>query len=252
LASSSHILSMIDGKPYRTLRPHLATYGLTNGDYRNAISSQLITDGGAGQYRVPPRGCSTDWSGKKASSQEPQGGEGAAVVAPSTMQRVTPVKLSSAEDGAPSSDKKAVGLTILKRGSGPNDGSSIATPASASAAQMAEGKSSGTMMPRRCEKLSLFATRTGENQHKSRRPYAVTSTADPRTSTEREGPSWSMATASGGQAHLAVADRATEPTQQDESVNGGTSTRLTLMDAIARKRAVRASYNSTVIKLAPQ
>jgi predicted transcriptional regulator len=34
LASRDHIISMIDGKPYKTLRRHLATYGLTPDDYR--------------------------------------------------------------------------------------------------------------------------------------------------------------------------------------------------------------------------
>ncbi|WP_255586455.1 MucR family transcriptional regulator [Hephaestia mangrovi] len=34
LASKDHIISMIDGKPYRTLRRHLATHGLTPEDYR--------------------------------------------------------------------------------------------------------------------------------------------------------------------------------------------------------------------------
>ncbi|EZP56491.1 ROS/MUCR transcriptional regulator family protein [Sphingomonas sp. RIT328] len=34
LASRDHIISMIDGKPYRTLRHHLATNGLTPDEYR--------------------------------------------------------------------------------------------------------------------------------------------------------------------------------------------------------------------------
>ena len=34
LASRDHIISMIDGKPYRTLRRHLATNGLTPDEYR--------------------------------------------------------------------------------------------------------------------------------------------------------------------------------------------------------------------------
>lgn len=34
LASKDHIISMIDGKPYRTLRRHLSTNGLTPEDYR--------------------------------------------------------------------------------------------------------------------------------------------------------------------------------------------------------------------------
>ncbi|WP_267434316.1 MucR family transcriptional regulator [Sphingomonas sp. GM_Shp_1] len=34
LASKDHIVSMIDGKPYKTLRRHLATHGLTPEEYR--------------------------------------------------------------------------------------------------------------------------------------------------------------------------------------------------------------------------
>jgi len=34
LASKDHIISLIDGKPYKTLRRHLATHGLTPEEYR--------------------------------------------------------------------------------------------------------------------------------------------------------------------------------------------------------------------------
>lgn len=34
LGSKDHIISMIDGKPYRTLRRHLSTHGLTPEEYR--------------------------------------------------------------------------------------------------------------------------------------------------------------------------------------------------------------------------
>ncbi|MFV0622649.1 MucR family transcriptional regulator [Sphingomonas sp. ac-8] len=34
LASKDHILSMIDGKPYKALRRHVAAYGLTPEEYR--------------------------------------------------------------------------------------------------------------------------------------------------------------------------------------------------------------------------
>ncbi|PAX07965.1 MucR family transcriptional regulator [Sphingomonas lenta] len=35
LSSRDHIISMIDGKPYKTLRRHLATHGLTPDQYRD-------------------------------------------------------------------------------------------------------------------------------------------------------------------------------------------------------------------------
>lgn len=34
LASNDHIISMIDGKPYKTLRRHLSTHGMTPEEYR--------------------------------------------------------------------------------------------------------------------------------------------------------------------------------------------------------------------------
>jgi predicted transcriptional regulator len=34
LASPDHIISLIDGKPYKTLRRHLSTHGLTPAEYR--------------------------------------------------------------------------------------------------------------------------------------------------------------------------------------------------------------------------
>lgn len=37
LASKDHILSMIDGKPYKTLRRHLATHGFTPASYRECF-----------------------------------------------------------------------------------------------------------------------------------------------------------------------------------------------------------------------
>ena len=35
LASKDHIISLIDGKPYKTLRRHLSTHGLTPAEYRS-------------------------------------------------------------------------------------------------------------------------------------------------------------------------------------------------------------------------
>jgi predicted transcriptional regulator len=34
LASKDHLISMIDGKPYKTLKRHLSTHGLTPAEYR--------------------------------------------------------------------------------------------------------------------------------------------------------------------------------------------------------------------------
>ncbi len=41
LASKDHIISMIDGKPYKTLRRHLATHGMTPAEYRERYGLKL-------------------------------------------------------------------------------------------------------------------------------------------------------------------------------------------------------------------
>ncbi len=38
LASKDHIISMVDGKPYKTLRRHLSTHGMTPEQYRERYS----------------------------------------------------------------------------------------------------------------------------------------------------------------------------------------------------------------------
>ena len=40
LASKDHIISMIDGKPYKTLRRHLSTHGMSPEDYRQRYGLQ--------------------------------------------------------------------------------------------------------------------------------------------------------------------------------------------------------------------
>lgn len=65
LANPDHIISMIDGKPYRALRRHLTTHGLTPAEYREryglkadypmvapsytAMRSQMAKDHGLGR-----------------------------------------------------------------------------------------------------------------------------------------------------------------------------------------------------------
>jgi predicted transcriptional regulator len=41
LASKDHIISMIDGKPYKTLRRHLATHGMTPPEYRERYGLKI-------------------------------------------------------------------------------------------------------------------------------------------------------------------------------------------------------------------
>ncbi|MEC3909461.1 MucR family transcriptional regulator [Sphingobium sp. CR2-8] len=56
LASSEHILSLIDGKPYKTLKRHLSTHGLTPAQYRERyklpIDYPMVASAFAEQRRV--------------------------------------------------------------------------------------------------------------------------------------------------------------------------------------------------------
>ncbi len=47
---------MIDGKPYKTLRRHLSTHGLTPEEYRARYNPEIgLSDGRAELFRAPPR-----------------------------------------------------------------------------------------------------------------------------------------------------------------------------------------------------
>lgn len=55
LASKDHIISMIDGKPYKTLRRHLSTHGLTDVQYRERYNLRADYPMVAENYSVARR-----------------------------------------------------------------------------------------------------------------------------------------------------------------------------------------------------
>jgi predicted transcriptional regulator len=66
LASSEHILSMIDGKPYKGLTRHIAAHGLTPSEYRARYGLQAnYPDGLAELLRRAPRGREEDRLGTR-------------------------------------------------------------------------------------------------------------------------------------------------------------------------------------------
>ena len=88
LASKDHIVSMIDGKPYKTLRRHLATNGLTPDEYReryglksdypmvaaNYSESRRAMAKQSGLGRKPGQQKEEGASGRKAKAAEPAEG----------------------------------------------------------------------------------------------------------------------------------------------------------------------------------
>jgi predicted transcriptional regulator len=73
LASKDHILSMIDGKPYRTLRRHLSTHGLTPEEYRQRYNLKadypMVAESYSEQRRAMAKKIGLGAKGRAARSQ---------------------------------------------------------------------------------------------------------------------------------------------------------------------------------------
>jgi predicted transcriptional regulator len=73
LASRDHIISLIDGKPYRTLRRHLSTHGLTPEDYRRRYNLKpdypMVAESYSEQRRAMAKKIGLGAKGRAARSQ---------------------------------------------------------------------------------------------------------------------------------------------------------------------------------------
>ncbi|WP_298090859.1 MucR family transcriptional regulator [uncultured Sphingomonas sp.] len=107
LASPDHILSMIDGKPYKSLKRHLGRHGLTPADYRaryglkadypmvapgySAQRREVAQRLGLGRKKASTAPTSTDESGPVATSAAPakrnRGGSGKTSSAPAPAKQ---------------------------------------------------------------------------------------------------------------------------------------------------------------------
>ncbi len=241
LASSAHILSLIDGKPYRTLRRHLAAHGLTPESYRARYNLPtdypMIAPDYAAQRRALAQQSGLGRRGPAQTSPSEASEAGAAPAAgePATAAvgspEAAPVQATQpAQESATSSKAKA-----KKPRSKPDEG------------RVSESESNTGQGARARVKLSLFPKRSVEPE--------VQSDQDTTSGTDLESSSLPAepAVVSDRKAAAAPAPAPERPQAPDEqdSVVTGTSPRLTLMEAIARKRAVAALYNGTTIKLAP-
>jgi predicted transcriptional regulator len=85
LASKDHIISMIDGKPYKTLRRHLSTHGLTPEDYRRRYNLKadypMVAETYSAQRRDMAKKIGLGAKGRAARSQA------APAAAPATRRR---------------------------------------------------------------------------------------------------------------------------------------------------------------------
>ena len=68
LSSPDHIISLIDGKPYKTLRRHLSTHGLTPEQYRERYKLKAdYPDGREELLRAPSCDGAQDWTWRPGS-----------------------------------------------------------------------------------------------------------------------------------------------------------------------------------------
>jgi predicted transcriptional regulator len=80
LANPDYIVSMIDGKPYKTLRRHLSTNGMTPDEYRQRYGLKADYPMVAATYSESRRAMAHKIGlGRKAGAAAPQAGEAAAV-----------------------------------------------------------------------------------------------------------------------------------------------------------------------------
>ncbi len=79
LASKDHIISLIDGKPYKTLRRHLATHGLTPAEYRERYGLKADYPMVAENYSESRRAMAKKIGlGRKPGARKGDGGNGTA------------------------------------------------------------------------------------------------------------------------------------------------------------------------------
>lgn len=76
LASKDHIISLIDGKPYRTLRRHLSTHGLTPEEYRERYNLRpdypMVAESYSAQRREMAKKIGLGSKGRTARKRQPK------------------------------------------------------------------------------------------------------------------------------------------------------------------------------------
>ena len=156
LSSPEHILSMIDGKPYKTLKRHLATHGLSPDEYRERYNLPKSYPLVAPSYSEARRAVATRLGlGRKpvpAPAPAPAPAEKAPTPKPADAEVKAAPKAAPAQGGAkaqPSKAKaakpakaapKAPAKAAAKPAAKPADAAGVAAPKSAAKADKAPRK----------------------------------------------------------------------------------------------------------------
>lgn len=213
LRSPEHIVSMIDGKPYRILRRHLAAHGLTPEEYRCryglASDYPMVSPAYAAHRSALARHSGL---GRKGSMGAPEIAEARMAPEPSAPEPLAPEPMAVEPPAISPPSPPQTADQAVEAGGGRNALPEAPTQDSKPVAR-----------PR--PKLSLF----------SRGGAKAEAQPDPVGDDASAGALSEPAPSSGDQ------DTASERA----------SPRLTVMEAITRRRAVSALYNGALVRLAP-
>lgn len=269
LSSSAHILSMIDGKPYRTLRRHLAAHGLTPESYRARYQLPADYPMVAPDYAARRRALALQTGLGRGRHPDVSVSEGGAQVrercAPASDDTSVPPSAEIAADAeAARSEPASTAMT------GQDSGSlSDASNAAAAADVLAEASVTSTATTEsQSEAVAQPQAIAGEPERAKPRSGGrapeIDSSMSSRHETRRPRPTLGLFSTRRVDAEeeqalppevvpANSAPAAAPPTQsaQADPTAEVLSARLVLMEAIARRRAVAATYNGAAIKLSP-
>lgn len=151
LSSPEHILSMIDGKPYKTLKRHLATHGLSPDQYRERYNLPKNYPLVAPSYSEARRAVANKLGlGRKPVTKAPAVSEAAAPAA-------KPVAAASSALPAPASPAKTKAKAPAKKAAP----KAAAKPEGKSAEKAAEAKPAKAASPRRAKPKAAPAAAAG-------------------------------------------------------------------------------------------
>ncbi|EQB05989.1 hypothetical protein L288_11770 [Sphingobium quisquiliarum P25] len=151
LSSPEHILSMIDGKPYKTLKRHLATHGLSPDQYRERYNLPKSYPLVAPSYSEARRAVANKLGlGRKPVTKAPAVSEAAAPAA-------KPVAAASSASPAPASPAKTKTKAPAKKAAP----KAAAKPEGKSAEKAAEAKPAKAASPRRAKPKAAPAAAAG-------------------------------------------------------------------------------------------
>ena len=137
LSSPDHILSMIDGKPYKTLKRHLATHGLSPDQYRERYNLPKSYPLVAPSYSEARRAVATKLglgrkpTAKSAAAKAPAAPSAAAVAAPAKSPAKKAGKPAAKTEAKAAPAKSAAAKSAPAKSAQPRRAKAKAAPAAA-------------------------------------------------------------------------------------------------------------------------